>query len=81
MMSDKQIDFLVSETGFQRSDFINMGRKKVKEIRELCIDIECDENVACDHKPLSERGQIATSLVDDLLKWLNEDSQNVRHEA
>lgn len=72
MLSDKQIDFLAAETKRPRSDFINMSRKDAHDVREFCFDIECEEAPA--HGPISPRGAMAVSIVDDLLDWLNNHS-------
>lgn len=64
VFNDKQAAFLADEFGMhvKPGEKVQFTREERHELREKCIEIEIDESWKS--RTLSERGQVAVSLVD-----------------
>lgn len=65
-MNDKQLEFLKSEFNIGNSDIEKMSHDEIGVLYEKIADIEIEESVKCQDSKMSERGDIAISLVDYL---------------
>ncbi len=64
--SDEQKEFLANELGINESDYSHMSCAEWEDVRMKCFDIEVDEVMDAEENqaPVSERGNIAVSLID-----------------
>lgn len=73
-ISQEQLDFLKKEFGLDLSDLQRMDINQWHEVRLKCFDIETEEaGLAMDSETLSDRGEIATSIVDDIFNKIMPD--------
>jgi len=59
-------NFLETEFGLSVTQVADMGIEQLRNIREMCFDIEVSEAVVADNDntDVSERGEIAAELVN-----------------
>lgn len=73
MLNEKQLSFLKNEFDVGKSDIEKMTVEQWKEIRLRCFEFEGDEALDAaesDSAELSERGEIAASIVNTKYKQL-----------
>ena len=71
-LSHKQLEFLEKEFSVTETDIQNMNIDRWTELREKCFEIEGAEamDIPSDTCALSDRGEIAASIVDTAYKAL-----------
>lgn len=65
-ITKEDIQFMYDEFGLTPDDINAMNEKEYRRLFIRVLDIEGDENVKCDGKPMSERGKRATSILEKM---------------
>ena len=62
-LDDGQFEFIKKEFGVEKDAVLSMSESEIDDLYEKICDIEVHEAVAAGNDPVSERGEIAASIV------------------
>jgi hypothetical protein len=65
-ITKEDIQFMYDEIGLTPDDINAMNEEEYRDLFIRVLEIEGDENVKCDGKPMSERGKRATAILEKM---------------
>lgn len=66
MLNKRQLQFIKHEFNLSKEQINNLTDSEYKDLWGKIVEIEALENVKCDGKPLSERGELAAEIADSM---------------
>lgn len=65
-ITKEDIQFMYDEFGLTPDDINAMNEEEHRDLFIRVLEIEDDENVKCDGKPMSKRGKRATEILEKM---------------